>query len=100
MKTLFAALVASVALTSAAAAGSYDPATSSRDARLEAQLRAAPAPAEVSAVASFFDPSVNASDDRTVLWTWWAVEEELIATHDVEAGFYIPTIDRAVSERD
>ena len=102
MKTLIAALAASIALTSVAAAGPFNPASTSRDMQLEAQLRAHSAPAEVSALSTFFDPAVDASDDRTVLWTWWAVEDETgaVATHDAPVWTYIPSIDRAVSERD
>ena len=100
MKTLIAALAASIALTSAAAAGPFNPGTTSRDMQLEAQLRAHSAPAEVSAFATFFDPAVDASDDRAGMF--WSVEDETgaIATHDAPVWNYIPTIDRAVSERD
>jgi hypothetical protein len=101
MKTVIAALAASLSLTSAAAASPFNPGTTSRDTQIEAQLRAAPKPSAVSAFSSSFDPAVNASDDRTVLWTWWAVEEETgaFATHDA-VWDYIPSMDRAVSERD
>lgn len=100
MKTLIAALTASISLTSAAAASPFNPGTTSRDTQIEAQLRAAPKPSAVSAFSSSFDPAVNASDDRRVLWTWWAVEEETraFATHDA-VWDYIPSMDRAVRER-
>jgi hypothetical protein len=100
MKTLITAIAASIALMSAAAAGPYNPGTTSRDMQLEAQLRAHSAPAEVSAYSTFFDPAVDASDDRTRMF--WSVEDETgaIATHEAPGWNYIPLIDRAVSERD
>jgi hypothetical protein len=95
-KTIAAAVVATLALTAGAAAGPFDPAYSSRDRQIEAQLRAAPA-GEVSAYVPSFDPAADASDDRAIAGGAGAT---FIATHDVLVSGYIPTIDRAVSERD
>jgi hypothetical protein len=98
MKTISAALFAVVALTSVAGAAPFDPANSSYDNRIAAQLRAAPK-GEVSSFVTAYDPARDASDDRAVAAR--SVDETgAVATHDAPVSGYVPTIDRAVSERD
>jgi hypothetical protein len=98
MKTTAAAAVALVALTSVASAAGFDPAYTSRDRQIEAQLRVAPK-GEALPLVTAYDPARNASDDRAIAAR--AVDETgAIATHDAVVSGYIPTIIRAVSERD
>jgi hypothetical protein len=91
--------VATVALTSAVVAAPFDPAYTSRDRQIEAQLLAAPA-AEGSAYTSAFDPARNSSDDRAV--SVRAIDETgAIATHNAPVSTYIPSmLDRFESSND
>ena len=98
MKTIAAAAVALFALTSVASAASFDPAYTSRDCQIEAQLHVAPK-GEASPLVTAYDPVRNASDDRAVAAR--VVDETgAVATHDAAVSGYIPSIDRAVSDRD
>jgi hypothetical protein len=98
MKTIAASAVALVALTSVAGAASFDPAYTSRDRQIEAQLRVAPR-GEALPLVTAYDPARNSSDDRAIAAR--VVDETgAVATHDAAVSGYIPSIDRAVSERD
>jgi hypothetical protein len=97
LKMIASTAAALAALTTVAVAGPFDPAKTSHDLRIEAQLKAAPAAAVVSAEATFYDPAVKSSDDRSIVGSAGVT---FIATHDAVAVGYVPTIDRAVSDRD
>ena len=90
---------ATIALTSVAIAAPFDPAYTSRDRQLEAQLRLAPA-GTASAYAPAYDPAFNSSDDRAIAGRTVS-ETGAVATHDPIVNGYIPTmLDRFESSRD
>lgn len=90
---------ATIALTSVAIAAPFDPAYTTRDRQIEAQLRLAPA-ATASAYAPSYDPAFNSSDDRAVA-ARAADETGAVATHDVIVNGYVPTmLDRFESHDD
>jgi hypothetical protein len=98
MKALLVSAVILATFSSGASAAGFDPAYTSRDLQIEAQLRIAPR-GEALPLVTAYDPARNASDDREIA-ARPANETEAIATHGAELSGYAPSIDRVVSERD